>query len=140
MEDEPAHGGRPDGLAAALEPLAEFSRRMAEVVRSVTLTGPIPVPGPDVLARYAEHVGALPQLSVEPLRRVVDEQRRMADMMAAWAEQHRVLAEQLADSAVALRRLAEENAALLEPILAFAERVADLTATWIDLVRPPDPS
>lgn len=113
---------------------------MAEVVRSATVTGLGLAPGSDLLTRYAEAVSAVPRLWVEPLHRIVEEQRRLADLMAAWAEQHRVLAEQLADSAEQLRRLAEDGAAIVDPILAYAERVSDVTDSWIHLLRPRDPS
>lgn len=142
MNDQ-APGGVPDALRAAMEPWADISRRVAEAIRSATQSGAGSLPGSDLLFRYAEQVSAVPRMWAEPLRHIVEEQRRLAELMAAWAEQHRKLAEQMAESAELLRRLAEDGAALVDPILAYASRVSDVTDSWIDLLRPdpdPDPS
>ena len=139
MDDQPP-SDVPDRLRSALDPLTDLSRRVAEFVRSTTVSGLARTPGSDLLTRYAEQVSAVPRLWVEPLRRIVEEQRRMAELMAAWAEQHRVLAEQLAASAEQLRRLSEEGAAMIDPILTYVERVSDVTDSWIDLLRPGDAS
>ena len=142
MDDE-APGGVPDALRSAMEPWADISRRVAEAIRSATQSGAGALPGSDLLLRYAEQVSSVPRLWAEPLRRIVEEQRRLAELMAAWAEQHRRLAEQLAESAEHLRRLSEEGAALVDPILGYAARVSDVTDSWIDLLRAgpdPDPS
>ena len=130
----------PDGLRAALEPLADLSRRAAEAIRSAALSGPGGYPGSELLIRYAEQVSAVPRQWAEPLRRIVEEQLRLAELMAAWAEQHRQLAEQLAGSAEQLRRLAEDGAAMVDPILTYAARLSDVTDSWIDAVRRPDAS
>ena len=125
-----------------MEPLADLSRRVAEAIRSATTTLNVPAgfPGSDLMIRYAEQVSAVPRLWAEPLRRIVEEQRRLAELMAAWAEQHRQLAEQLAESAELLRRLSEEGAAMVDPILTYAARLSDVTDSWIDLLRPRDAS
>jgi methyl-accepting chemotaxis protein len=136
--DDQGPGGVPDALRSAMEPLADLSRRVAEAIRSATLSVPGGVAGSDLLIRYAEQVSAVPRLWAEPLRRIVEEQRKLAELMAAWAEQHRQLAEQLAESAEHLRRLSQEGAAIVEPILTYAARVSDVTDSWIDLVRPDD--
>ncbi|HKN89258.1 MAG TPA: hypothetical protein VJ622_03175 [Acidimicrobiia bacterium] len=138
--DDQAPGGVPDGLRSAMEPLADLSRRVAEAIRSATPSLPGGLSGSDLLLRYAEQVSAVPRLWAEPLRHIVDEQRRLAELMAAWAEQHRQLAEQLAESAELLRRLAEEGAAMVDPILTYAARLSDVTDSWIDLLRPRDAS
>jgi hypothetical protein len=137
--DEQERGGLPDALRAAMEPMADISRRVAEAIRSATLNTPAALPGSDLFLRYAEQVSAVPRLWAGPLRHIVEEQRRLAELMADWAEQHRQLAEQLAESAELLRRLSQEGAALVDPILNYAERVSDVTDSWIDLFRP-DPA
>ncbi|HEY4409950.1 MAG TPA: hypothetical protein VGO87_08705 [Acidimicrobiia bacterium] len=76
---------------------------------------------PEALIRYAEQVAGVPRTAVEPLRRLVEEQR--------------VLAEQLAMTAERLRQLAEEGAAVIEPLLAYAERVSDITGGWVEFLR-----
>ena len=119
--DEQEPGGAPDPLRAAMQPMAEISRRVAEAIRSATLNTPRELPGTDLLLRYAETVSAVP---------------RLAELMSTWAEQHRQMAEQLAESAELLRRLSQEGAALVDPILTYAERVSDVTDSWIDLFRP----
>jgi hypothetical protein len=139
VDDEPPSSA-PEGPRSALDPLADLSRRVVEVVRSATASAPGRFPSSDLLVRYAEQVSAVPRLWAEPLRRIVEEQRRLAELMAAWAEQHRQLAEQLAESAELLRRLSEEGAAMVDPILTYAAGVSDVTDSWIDLLRPPDTS
>jgi hypothetical protein len=139
VDDEPPSSA-PEGPRSALDPLADLSRRVVEAIRSATASGAGQIPGSDLLIRYAEHVSAVPRLWAEPLRRIVEEQRRLAELMAAWAEQHRQLAEQLAESAALLRRLSEEGAGMVDPILTYAARVSDVTDSWIDLLRPPDAS
>jgi hypothetical protein len=134
--DDQAPGQVPDALRSAMEPWADISRRVAEAIRSATESGAGAIPGSDLLLRYAEQVSAVPRLWAEPLRRIIEEQRRLAELMAAWAEQ-------LAEAAEHLRRLSEDGAALVDPILSYAARVSDVTDSWIDLVRPdpdPDPS
>ena len=130
----------PDQLRSALEPLGELSRRVAEFVQSATVSGLARTPGSDLLTRYAEQVSAVPRMFVEPLRHIIEEQRRMAELMATWAKQHAELAKQLAESAEHLRRLSEEGAAMIDPILTYAARVSDVTDSWIDLLRPRDAS
>ena len=137
--DEQEQGGAPDALWAAMQPMADISRRVAEAIRSATLNAPRDLPGSDLLLRYAETVSAVPRMWAEPLRNIVEEQRRLAELMASWAEQHRQMAEQLAESAELLRRLSQEGAALVDPILTYAERVYDVTDSWIYLFRP-DPT
>ena len=135
MDDQPS-GGASDQLRSALEPLVDLSRRVAEAIQSTAVNVPGGFPGSDLLLRYAEQVSSVPRLWAEPLRRIVDEQRRLAELMAAWAEQHRQLAEQLAESAEHLRQLSQEGAEIVEPILTYAAGVSDVTDSWIDLLRP----
>jgi hypothetical protein len=113
---------------------------MAEFVQSATVSGLGRTPGADLLTRYAEQVSAVPRMFVEPLRHIIEEQRRMAELMATWAKQHAEMAKQLAESAEHLRRLSEEGAAMIDPILTYAAKVSDVTDSWIDMLRPKDPS
>ncbi len=71
-----------------------------------------------------------------PLRHIVEEQRKLAKLMADWAEQHRKLAEQLAVSAEHLRQLSTQGAALADPILAVAERFSDVSESCVGVLRP----
>ena len=139
VDDQPSSGA-PDPLRSALEPLAELSKRVAEYFQSAAASGLARTPGSELFTRYAEQISAVPRLWVEPLRRIVEEQRRMAELMATWAKQHAEMAKQLADSAEHLRRLSEEGAAMIDPILTYASKVSDVTDSWIDLLRPKDPS
>ena len=138
--DDQAPGGMPDALRSAMEPWADISRRVAEAIRSATVSNPAGKAGADLFLRYAEQVSAVPRLWVEPLRHIIEEQRRLAELMAAWAEQHRKMAEQLAESAELLRRLSEEGAAMVDPILTYVSRISEVTDSWIDVLRPEDPA
>lgn len=114
--------GPPDRGRTPLESLAELVRQGA------ALAGPpaaVPdVPGTDALIRYAEQISALPGLVVEPLRRLVEEQRELAEQLATAAER--------------LRQLAEDGTALVDPLLSCAERTAELSRSWTGLLRPRD--
>lgn len=139
MAEEPLTD-KPDRLRSALEPLQELSRQVAEVARSwaAPAGGPAGPSQAATLIRYLEQVSAIPGLAVDPLRRIVEEQRQLAELMASWAEQHRQLAEQLAASAEHLHQLSEDAAAVIDPLLTYAERVSELTRSWTHLIRPQD--
>ena len=47
----------------------------------------------------------------------------------------RELAGQLAESAEHLRQLAEQGAALVDPILTYGARISDVADSWVDLLR-----
>jgi hypothetical protein len=128
----------PDQLGSALEPLWDLSSQVADIARSWAAAAGLPaVPGQtDALIRYAEQVSTLPRLAVDPLRHIVEEQRRLAEFMAAWAEQHRELAENLAASAEHLRQLSTEVAAVIDPLLAYAEGISEVMSSWTELIRP----
>jgi hypothetical protein len=134
MDEEPLSEAR-DRLQETLEPLADLTRQMTEAARSWTGGGPGRSLSSELLTGFAELVTALPRLWVEPLRRIVEEQRQLAEAMAAWAEQHRELAGQLAESAEHLRQLAEQGAALVDPILTYGARISDVADSWVDLLR-----
>ncbi len=137
-EESPAKQG--DQLRAGLQLLTDLARQVTETAQSWTAGAAARTPGSDLLIRYAEQLSAVPRLWVQPLRRIVEEQLRLAELMASWAEQHRKLAEQLAQSAEHLRKLAEDGAALIDPMLTYTERLSDVADSWVDLFRPPDPA
>jgi len=139
--DEQSPGKQADQLRAGLQQLTDLARQVTEAAQSWTAGVAGRTPGSEVMIRYAEQLSAVPRMWVEPLRRIVEEQVRLAELMASWAEQHRKLAEQLAESAEHLRRLAADGAALVDPILTYTARLSDVADSWVDIFRPPpDPS
>jgi hypothetical protein len=128
----------PDQLRSALEPLRALSSQVGDIARSWAPAAGLPAAPwqADTLIGYAEQVSTLPRLAVDPLRHIVEEQRRLAEFMAAWAEQHRELAEKLAASAEHLRQLSTEVGAVIDPLLAYADRISEVMSSWTEVLRP----
>ena len=65
-----------------------------------------------------------------PLQQLLDEQERLVERMADWAQQHRDLSEQIAQWADQQRELSEHLIALARPFLDQSEMLETLTAEW----------
>jgi peptidoglycan hydrolase CwlO-like protein len=88
------------------------------------------------LARYADQLLTVSSAVTTPLRRLLDEQERLVEMMAEWAEQHRHLSEQIAEWADQQRRLSEQMVELARPLLDQSAMLESLQAEWSG--RSPD--
>ena len=82
------------------------------------------------LARYTDQLLAVTAAVTTPLRRLLDEQERLVEMMAEWAEQHRHLSEQIADWADQQRRLSEQMLDLARPLLDQSALLESLQLEW----------
>lgn len=130
---------------AAVAPWTDAMRRMGELAAQMTATAQaVAVAGAEVtppalaqpLARYADQLLAVSAAVTNPLRGLLDEQERLVQMMADWAEEHRRLAEQLSGWADQQRRLSEQMVELARPLLDQSAMLESLQAAWTR--RSPD--
>jgi methyl-accepting chemotaxis protein len=73
------------------------------------------------LAEIAEGIAGLSENLTGPLRRLLEEQQRLADLMADWSEQH--------------RRLTEQMQRVVKPVLEQAEGMAKTTRVFVEELR-----
>jgi hypothetical protein len=133
-----------DPLAAAptwsdaLRRLRELGAQMTAAAQAVAVAGARVTPPAlaSPLARYADQLLAVSAAVTTPLRRVLDEQERIVEMMAAWAEQHRLLSAQVAGWAEQQRRMSEQMVELARPFLDQSAMLESLQAEWTS--RSPD--
>ena len=137
-------GDETDRLAA-VPPWSDAMRRLRELVAQMTAAAQaVAVAGAKVtppllaqpLARYADQLLAVSSAVTNPLRRLLDEQQRLVEMMAEWAQQHRSLSEQIAEWADQQRRLSEQMVELARPLLDQSAMLESLQAEWSS--RSPD--
>lgn len=87
--DDQAPDGVPDGLRSAMEPLVDLSRRVAEAIRSATLSGPGGLAGSDLLIRYAEQVSAVPRMwagAAAVIEPILTYAARVSDVTDSWID------------------------------------------------------
>ena len=122
----------------AMRRLRELAAQVTAAAQAVAVAGAKATPPAlaQPLARYADQLLAVSAAVTTPLRRLVDEQERLVEMMAEWAEQHRRLSEQIADWADQQRRLSEQMVDLARPLLDQSAMLESLQAGWSG--RSPD--
>ena len=122
----------------ALRRVRELGAQMTAAAQAVAVAGARATPPAlaSPLARYADQLLAVSAAVTTPLRRLLDEQERLVEMMAAWAEQHRLLSEQIADWAEQQRRMSEQMVELARPFLDQSAMLESLQAEWTS--RSPD--
>lgn len=122
---EPVDGQR-SGPGDLFEPFRKLTADIVEATRAL-VGGPVAAaPFTD----YASQMANLYRASVEPLRTMLDEQRELADRLAAGLDQLRRLTEEFAAWAEQHRRMVEQAQALVEPMLEHSERLAALAESW----------
>ena len=138
MSDEADRLAVVPAWADAMRRLRELAAQMNAAAQAVVVTGAKATPPAlaQPLARYADQLLAVSAAVTTPLRRLLDEQERLVEMMAAWAEQHRLLSEQIADWAEQQRRMSEQMVELARPFLDQAAMLESLQAEWTS--RSPD--
>lgn len=122
----------------AMRRLREMAAQMTAAAQAVAVAGAKTTPPAlaQPLARYADQLLAVSAAVTTPLRRLLDEQERLVEMMAEWAEQHRHLSEQIADWADQQRQLSEQMVELARPFLDQSVMLESLQAEWSG--RSPD--
>jgi hypothetical protein len=112
--------------------LRELGAQMTAAAQAVAVAGAKATPPAlaQPWARYADQLLAVSAAITTPLRRMLDEQERLVEMMAEWAEQHRQLSEQIAGWADQQRRLSEQMVELARPFLDQSAMLESLQAGW----------
>ena len=125
----------------AMRRMREFAAQMTAAAQAAAVVGAKATPSAmaQPLARYAEQLLAVTAAVTTPLRRLLDEQERLVEMMAEWAEQHRRLSEQIADWADQQRRLSEQMVDLARPLLDQSALLESLQAEWSGRSRDSEP-
>ncbi|MET0326466.1 MAG: hypothetical protein ABW219_14675 [Ilumatobacteraceae bacterium] len=118
--------------AEAMQRLRDLAAQMTAAAQSVAVAGARTTPPAlaQPLARYADQLLAVSATITTPLRRLLEEQERLVELMAGWAEQHRDLSEQITDWADQQRRLSEQMVALAKPFLDQSAMLESLQTEW----------
>jgi hypothetical protein len=118
--------------------LRDLASQMTAAAQAVAVAGAKATPAPlaQPLARYADQLLAVSAAVTTPLRRLLDEQERLVELMAAWSEQHRELSEQIAGWAEQQRQLSEQMVELARPFLDQSAMLESVQAEW--RARSPD--
>jgi chromosome segregation ATPase len=116
----------------AMRRLRELAAQMTAAAQAAAVAGAKATPPllAQPLARYADQLLAVSAAVTTPLRRLLDEQERLVEMMAEWAQQHRQLSEQIADWADQQRQLSEQMVELARPLLDQSAMLESLQAEW----------
>lgn len=138
MADEADHLAAVPTWTDAMRRLRELAAQMTAGAQAIAVAGAKATPPAlaQPLARYAEQLLAVSAAVTNPLRRLLDEQERLVEMMAEWAQQHRQWSEQIADWADQQRRISEQMVELARPFLDQAAMLESLQAEWTG--RSPD--
>jgi hypothetical protein len=125
----------------ALRRLRELTAQMTAAAQAVAVAGAKATPPAlaQPLARYTDQLLALSAAFTTPLRRLLEEQERLVEMMAEWAEQHQHLSEQIAGWADQQRELGERMVELARPFLDQAALLENLQAEWTNRTRDGEP-
>jgi hypothetical protein len=112
--------------------LRELAAQMTAGAQAIAVAGAKATPPAlaQPLARYADQLLAVSAAVTSPLRRLLDEQERLVEMMAEWAEQHQHLSEQIANWADQQRRISEQMVELARPFLDQAAMLESIQAEW----------
>ena len=132
MSDVPDRLTTVPSWSDALRRLRELAAQMTSAAQAVAVAGANATPRAlsQPLARYADQLLAVSAAVTTPLRQLLDEQERLVQMMADWAEQHRRLSEQVADWAEQQRRLSDQMVQLARPFLDQTALLESLKAGW----------
>jgi chromosome segregation ATPase len=124
--------------ADAMRRLREMAAQLTAAAQAMAVAGARATPPAlaQPLAGYTNQLLAISAAVTTPLRRLLDDQERLVEMMAGWAQQHRQLSEQIADWAEQQRQLSEQMLELARPLLDQSAMLESLQAEWND--RSPD--
>jgi hypothetical protein len=111
------------------ETFRRLTANMAKATR--TLLGPAAAVG-EPTARYATQLAELYRASVQPMRAILDEQRALADNMAAGLQQLETLTAQFSQWAEQHRLLVTQAQAILDPLTEQSEKLASMAEAWAE--------
>jgi hypothetical protein len=120
-----------------LKPLREIAARMTEITTAAATAGARAAPDFVALplAEFTDGMLRLSELTTGPLRRVMEEQRELAQLMAEWAQKHMELSAQIAGWAEEHRKMTEQMHGLLAPVLEQADSWTSATKTVAEELR-----
>jgi methyl-accepting chemotaxis protein len=138
MSEEHPIAGQVGEMLKSLQQMASLiSQAAADTAQAAATAGAQVTPpflaGP--LAELAEGIAGLSDSLTGPLRKVLEEQQRLADLMAEWSEQHRKMSEQIALWAEEHRRLTEQMQRIVKPVLEQTEGMAKTTRSFVEQLR-----
>ena len=112
--------------------LRELAGQMTAAAQAMAVAGARATPPAlaQPLAGYTNQLLAISAAVTTPLRRLLDEQEQLVEMMAEWAQQHQRLSEQIADWADQQRQLSEQMLELARPLLDQSAMLESLQAEW----------
>jgi hypothetical protein len=127
----------PSSVSDMLRPLQDLLARISELTQAAAAAGARATPDflALPLAEFTEGVINLSDKLVAPLRRLLDEQKELADLMASWAEKHKELSAQIAGWAEENRRMTERMQAIVSPALEQADSLSHATRTFVEELR-----
>jgi len=114
--------------------LRALNEQMSAAARAfaVTAAKETPTALSQPMARYAQQLLAATTAITDPLRRLLDENARLAERVGQWAEQHREMADQMARWAEQQRLLTDQMSDLARPFLQQTEMLQELHTIWRD--------
>src|SRR6476619_2100925 len=98
MSDEQDRFGLSPTWSDGMRRLRELCEQVAAAARAAAAAGAKATP-PTLarpLASYTEQLLGVTSAITNPLQQLLDEQQQLVERMADWAEQHRLLSEQIA--------------------------------------------
>ncbi len=125
-------------LLKSLQTMAALiSEAAAETAQAAAIAGAQVTPDflASPLAELANAVAGFSDTLTGPLRKVLAEQKRLADLMANWSEQHRKMSEQIAMWAEEHRRLTEQMQRIIVPALEQADGISKTARAFSDELR-----
>jgi ABC-type transporter Mla subunit MlaD len=121
-----------DRDADLFETFRRLTANMAKATRS--LLGPAAMVGQPA-ANFAGQLADLYRASVQPMRLILDEQRALADSIAAGLDQLETLTEQFRGWSDQHRRLVAQAQAIMDPLTEQSERLASVAEAWAEGFR-----
>ncbi|HSK57396.1 MAG TPA: hypothetical protein VK908_19295 [Jiangellales bacterium] len=131
-----------DGLGGLPREVAD---RLAEIVRALAELTPVRRAGATVetvtlpLQPLLRAVAGYAELAVDPMTRLVESQRELAERMAAWAELQREFAENMAAWAELQREFADVLGAVLGPLADSSRRISSVLEQVSGAGEPGEP-
>jgi methyl-accepting chemotaxis protein len=127
----------PGPLGDLLRPLQDLATRMTELTQAAAAAGARATPEflALPLAEVTDGFTRMSEMITGPLRRLLEEQRELAQQMAKWAEKHKELSQQIAGWAEEHRKMTERMQAIVGPMLEQAEGLSSATRTFAEELR-----
>src|SRR5690606_31006584 len=133
MSDE----NEPSASVDPVRMLRDLLDRVSETSRAVLTASARHTPGVvgGPVADYLDAVTSLTEKLTGPLEQLLDDQQRVAALMAEWAERNQRMADEMASLAAHHRQLSEQAQRLIRPALEQVDRMSDMTKGYVEELR-----